>query len=94
MLDTADKSRGGLRDHMKLADLSAFCRRVREHKLLLGLAGALRAPDVAALLPLTPDYLGFRGALCEDDDRVARIAPARIRAVRALLSPVPAPAGI
>jgi dihydroneopterin aldolase len=87
MLDTADKSRGGLRNHIKLADLSAFCRRVRQQNLLLGLAGSLRPPDIAALLPLAPDYLGFRGALCDGDDRVAHIAPARIRAVRALFSP-------
>lgn len=88
MLDTADKSRGGLCDHLRHSELSAFCKRAREYELLLGLAGSLRTHDVAALLPLAPDYLGFRGALCKGDDRVACIASARIRAVRALLSPI------
>ena len=33
--------------------------------LLTGLAGSLEAADVPRLLLLAPDYLGFRGALCD-----------------------------
>ena len=34
---------------------------------MVGLAGGLEAPDVPRLLPLEPDILGFRGALCAGD---------------------------
>lgn len=64
MLDTMDKGSGSLRD--KLADpvLHGFIDRARELGLLSGLAGSLQEQDIAPLLPLAPDYLGFRGALC------------------------------
>lgn len=63
MLDTADKRAGGLRAHLDDAALQAFVRRGRDCGLLTGLAGSLGRDDVPALLPLQPDYLGFRGAL-------------------------------
>jgi uncharacterized protein (UPF0264 family) len=85
MLDTADKSRGRLPDHMLEPALSAFCSHARKRRLLVGLAGSLRVEDVCALLPMRPDYLGFRGALCEAHDRVGRISPVRIRQLRELL---------
>jgi (5-formylfuran-3-yl)methyl phosphate synthase len=49
-----------------------------------GLAGSLRLADVAPLLALAPDYLGFRGALCEAG-RTSVIDPERVRAVRAAI---------
>ena len=32
--------------------------------LMTGLSGSLEAPDIPRLLPFAPDFLGFRGALC------------------------------
>jgi uncharacterized protein (UPF0264 family) len=64
MIDTADKSAGGLRRHMTDAALAAFVTRSRERGLLVGLAGSLKIEDVGPLAALNPDYLGFRGALC------------------------------
>jgi uncharacterized protein (UPF0264 family) len=64
MLDTADKRRGSLREHVDDALLAAFVRRTHAAGLMCGLAGSLRVEDVPALVALAPDYLGFRGALC------------------------------
>jgi uncharacterized protein (UPF0264 family) len=64
MLDTADKTGGGLLDHQAAPDLAAFVADARAHGLLSGLAGSLRRVDVATLRPLAPDFMGFRGALC------------------------------
>jgi len=86
MLDTADKRDGGLRDHLAAPALGAFVRRARDNGLLSGLAGSLRLSDVAPLLELTPDYLGFRGALCAEG-RTSAIDPERVRAVRAAIDP-------
>lgn len=65
MLDTADKSAGGLRRHLGADAIERFVGRARSLGLLTGLAGSLRTDDVAPLAALRPDYLGFRGALCD-----------------------------
>lgn len=83
MLDTAKKTSGSLLGHLDLASLDAFVRRVGGCGLFAGLAGSLRQQDVAALLALDPDYLGFRGALCAGGRRGGALDPiafARIRA--------------
>jgi dihydroneopterin aldolase len=85
MLDTARKSGGRLLDHMSIAALGGFIEACRSHGLTGGLAGSLEAPDVPRLLLLAPDVLGFRGALCRDHDRSARIDPAAVDVIRALI---------
>ena len=53
--------------------------------LFAGLAGALRADDVPALLALEPDYLGFRSALCNQARRTAGLDMAACRRIRACI---------
>lgn len=92
MLDTADKSGGRLLTQLDVPALDAFVRAAKERGLLVGLAGALEAPDVPRLLPLGPDLLGFRGALCTRHDRQAALDPAAVQAIRSLV-PREHPAG-
>ena len=67
MADTADKHAGSLFDLVPRADLQRFVACVAEAGLLVGLAGALRAADAAALLALGCDFAGFRTAVCLGD---------------------------
>lgn len=64
MLDTAGKSGGSLRRYLDLAALADFVGRAKARDLAVGLAGSLAADDIPDLLSLSPDILGFRGALC------------------------------
>ncbi|NOQ64637.1 MAG: hypothetical protein GQ582_09015 [Methyloprofundus sp.] len=73
MLDTMDKSKGSLIHVMSLSDLQQFVTLAKQYHLLCGLAGSLREPDINILRPLKADYLGFRGALCIRQQRVAAI---------------------
>ncbi len=82
MLDTADKTGGSLRRHLGPESLRAFIEDARSHDLLTGLAGSLSLSDVDPLLMLNPDYLGFRGALCEAHKRTAGLDPDRIATLR------------
>jgi len=82
MLDTADKRNGHLLEHADVGTLSRFVREARRLGLLSGLAGSLRQQDIPRLLPLNPDYLGFRGALCEQSRRTGRIDPFRLISIR------------
>lgn len=78
MLDTADKSAGGLRSHMQDVDLQTFVATSQRHGLMTGLAGSLRRPDIIPLVAMKPDYLGFRGALCTDNMREHGLDWARV----------------
>ncbi|PWC46047.1 (5-formylfuran-3-yl)methyl phosphate synthase [Azospirillum sp. TSA6c] len=84
MLDTAGK-RHGLRHHWLDAQLGAFVSCTRAHCLLTGLAGSLRVADIPALTALSPDYLGFRGALC-GGERTAGIDPQALSRVAAAMA--------
>jgi uncharacterized protein (UPF0264 family) len=82
MLDTADKSSGHLRSLIDQASLSAFVRHARGLGLLSGLAGSLTIADIEPLMQLNPDYLGFRGALCEAGVRTERLSSNALAGVR------------
>ncbi|WP_454016352.1 (5-formylfuran-3-yl)methyl phosphate synthase [Azospirillum sp. Marseille-Q6669] len=89
MLDTAGKGSGGLLRHKTKEELARFLVQARSHGLLTGLAGSLRLDDIPALLPLAPDYLGFRTALCAGADRGGALDPAALAAVRDALPEQP-----
>jgi len=69
MLDTLDKSAGGLLRHQSVPRLTRFVDHARQLRLVSGLAGSLRVTDIPILAPLGADYLGFRGALCRNHAR-------------------------
>ena len=85
MLDTADKRSGSLLRHLDMLALSAFVAIARGHGLVTGLAGSLRLEDVATLVPLGPDFLGFRSALCQGA-RTSALDAGRLRELRRALN--------
>ncbi len=82
MLDTMDKQRGSLTQIMNLTQLQTFVDRASDLGLLTGLAGSLRVEDVAVLLPLGADYLGFRGAICRQHCRTGQLDISQIDRLR------------
>lgn len=85
MLDTAHKTGGRLVDNIPIRELGEFVRRARSRRLMVGLAGSLRIEDVDTLAALAPDYLGFRGAVCNGHARGSELNAERVRALRAAL---------
>ncbi|MES9945074.1 MAG: (5-formylfuran-3-yl)methyl phosphate synthase [Candidatus Thiodiazotropha sp.] len=86
MLDTAGKGGGGLLAHTGVNRLGRFVNQVRALDMLSGLAGSLGLEDIPHLHPLLPDYLGFRGALCEGSVRTASVVPERLLEIQAALA--------
>lgn len=82
MLDTMTKKNTSLTQLMPLFELKNFVELVHSQQLLCGLAGSLRHGDIAALLPLKADYLGFRGALCLQHERTEKLDLAAISAIK------------
>ena len=85
MLDTAGKDRGGLLAHLRIGLIEDFLAEARHCGLIAGLAGSLRCRDAQALLPLEPDVLGFRGALCAGGMRTDMLDIARVNAMCGLI---------
>jgi (5-formylfuran-3-yl)methyl phosphate synthase len=85
MLDTANKQNGSLLDQIQLYDLIDFTAKSRKYDLLCGLAGSLGISDVKDLISLQPDYLGFRGALCEGSVREQNISAKRLSSMSSAL---------
>ena len=84
MIDTADKTGGGLRRHLDDATLDRFVGCAREAGLMTGLAGSLRREDIPSLVRARPDLLGFRGALCTEG-RSSVLSAERTRQVRSAI---------
>jgi len=82
MLDTMNKGQGSLTEIMDIAQLQNFVQQAKCHGLLTGLAGSLRLQDIACLLPLQADYLGFRGALCRLQCRTAQIDTGQLAQIK------------
>ena len=90
MMDTMDKGRGSLTDICSLDYLGEFVALVRGQGLLCGLAGSLRSADIPPLLKLSPDYLGFRGALCHGHRRISGLDVTALQNIRVILQqPLP-----
>jgi len=82
MLDTMDKHKGSLTQVMTQTDIAQFVEFAKTQSLLCGLAGSLRLDDIAILMPYQADYLGFRGALCEQHQRIGQLNQAAIMQIR------------
>lgn len=85
MVDTADKSKGRLLDHMRPEHVPDFVGRARALGLKVGLSGSLEEPDIPRLLPFAPDFLGFRGALCDRSQRTAAMSAEAVKHIRSLI---------
>jgi dihydroneopterin aldolase len=70
---------------MNVAAIGRFVGTARSHGLMAGLAGSLEAPDIPRLLLAAPDVLGFRRALCSNQDRTFRMSGDAVDIVRALI---------
>jgi (5-formylfuran-3-yl)methyl phosphate synthase len=85
MIDTFQKDRGRLFDHMAIAAIGHFTDKARSAGLMVGLAGSLEPPDIPRLLLTSPDVLGFRRALCRGENRNAPLSAEAIDIVRGLI---------
>lgn len=82
MLDTKIKKSENLCEILSKYELQQFIDLAKEYNLLTGLAGSLKFENIVSLLELKPDYLGFRGALCSESDRIKNIKSDKVKMIR------------
>jgi uncharacterized protein (UPF0264 family) len=78
LIDTFDKRGPGLLGHLSLGEIQRLVTSARTANLLVVLGGQIIADHLPDLLPLAPDYIAVRGAVCRGD-RAGRLDPDRVR---------------
>ncbi len=85
MLDTAKKDGLTLLDYYSQEQRMVFAKTVLGHSLQLGLAGSLKLQHMSLIKELSPSYIGFRGGVCNDNQRNLALDAAKIKAVRKIV---------
>ena len=79
LIDTFEKSQGSLLQWLTFDELKRITRQVRSTSAKWVLAGGLREfHDLQKMLQLQPDFIGVRGAICEEG-RASKISPIRLK---------------
>jgi uncharacterized protein (UPF0264 family) len=84
LVDTFDKSRGGLLDYLTKSDITTIVEACRRDGLVCVLAGSLTSESIKQLLPLAPDFVGVRGAACAGS-RTGRLDLGRVKSLTRLV---------
>ena len=74
LIDTKNKKNGNLRNYFSTKKIKNFINVSKKENLSIGLAGSLNIKDINPLIKLKPDYLGFRGAICNKNKRKDNIS--------------------
>ena len=82
LIDTGIKDGSGLFNWVTPEQLSVVRQMTASKGLLLALAGQIRIEDLPALVPLRPDVIGVRGAVCGTGNRQNAIESCRIERFR------------
>ncbi len=85
LVDTWDKSAGGLFTHWSPESLHDFVRQVQRHRVMVVLAGALAGEQLRHAVALGPDLIAVRGAACETS-RNSAVSFDRVRCLKQLLA--------
>jgi len=78
MIDTLNKKDKNLFSFLKEKELKTFVNDAKKFNLITALAGSLKVNDLDKLQNIEADIIGFRGAVCKNDDRSAEISPEKI----------------
>ena len=89
LIDTQSKENGNLRDYLNNSEIERFIKFSKKENLTIGLAGSLTFDDIDPLRKLNPDYLGFRGALCNSAKRKSDICEISLNRVLSKFRPFP-----
>lgn len=81
LVDTYDKSGGGLLDHFSMEQLESMIQIANAKNLAVALAGSLQANQLGSLMNVGAAWLGFRGAVCENQQRTSTLCENKLRAL-------------
>lgn len=81
LVDTYDKSNGGLLDHLSIERLESMIQIANAKNLAVALAGSLQANQLGSLMNVGAAWLGFRGAVCENRERTSTLCKNKLQSL-------------
>jgi len=69
MLDTAKKNGATFFDYYSSDSITVLAQTLQDYDLMFGLAGSLKLEHVVSIKKINPNYVGFRGGICADNQR-------------------------
>lgn len=81
LVDTFDKSQGGLLDHYPIEQIRRMIQIADSKNLGVALAGSLQVEQLASLMHLGAHWLGFRGAVCVAGQRTSELSDQKLQAL-------------
>ncbi len=84
LLDTWDKSGGGLLSWVTAAELSVCCTRLRDEGLFVAAAGRLTESDLPAVIEAGASIVAVRSVVCAGGDRSATVTTEKVARFRGL----------
>lgn len=81
MLDTATKDGHTFLDYYSEQQRKKFAQKVLALDLSFGLAGSLMLQHIAIAKEINPTYIGFRGGVCDENNRQLGLNAAKISAI-------------
>ena len=88
LVDTWDKTSGGLFDHWSAEETGIFVRKVRSHRMIAVLAGSLTGDSMNLAMRLRPDLVAVRTAACKSGRR-GTISRQRVHDLRQAIDALP-----
>lgn len=85
MFDTVGKNGATFLDYYSTDAMQAIAQDVQAQGLLFGLAGSLNLQHVALVKSIAPDYIGFRGGVCINNQRRLALSADKIKLIRAVI---------
>jgi uncharacterized protein (UPF0264 family) len=79
LLDTWGKDGSTLLDWLSLPVIRAWCHRCHQEGGRVAVAGSLGMAEIRILLPLRPDWIAVRGAVCQGGQRGAGVDQDKVR---------------
>ncbi len=92
LLDTYDKTRGPLFNHLGDAEIAQLTLQAQRHGIVSVIAGGLGLAEIAHARQLAPDYIAVRGAACSVH-RTGTLDAARVTRLVSLVHAADAPIG-
>jgi uncharacterized protein (UPF0264 family) len=86
LIDTWQKDGSTLLDWLSLQEIEQLQERCRTAGMPVALAGSLGPAEIRRLLPLRPDWIAVRGAVCQGRQRSAMIDESKVRHLVELVS--------
>jgi uncharacterized protein (UPF0264 family) len=85
MVDTALKNGATFLDYFSFAQMMALAEKIKKQQLQFGLAGSLKLQHIDLVKQFNPNYIGFRGGLCEGDLRRNTLNANRVKTARNMM---------